>query len=104
MRKGIEVLARSGELLFGIMFWLAVTGLILIVSSGLIKPKELLPILGNGPGPMFHAVFTQTLYFPFGEIIAFTLILPYLKEKKLAKKPGCWELPSAASSWLLMSH
>lgn len=88
VRKGIEVLARSGELLFGIMFWLAVTGLILIVSSGLIKPKELLPILGNGPGPMFHAVFTQTLYFPFGEIIAFTLILPYLKEKKLAKKAG----------------
>ena len=88
VRKGIEVLARSGELLFGIMFWLAVIGLILIVSSGLIKPKELLPIFGNGPGPMFHAVFTQTLYFPFGEIIVFTLILPYLKEKKQAKKAG----------------
>ncbi len=37
---------------------------------------------------MLHAVFTQTLYFPFGEIIVFTLILPYLKEKKQAKKAG----------------
>ncbi|MDI3410150.1 GerAB/ArcD/ProY family transporter [Bacillus sonorensis] len=99
VRKGIEVLARSGELLFGIMLVLAATGFILIICSGLIHLNELRPVLGNGIGPVMDAVFTQTLYFPFGEIIVFTLILPYLNEPKKVKKPTCGRLASAASFW-----
>ncbi|MEC1591712.1 GerAB/ArcD/ProY family transporter [Bacillus sonorensis] len=92
VRKGIEVLARSGELLFGIMLVLAATGFILIICSGLIHLNELRPVLGNGIGPVMDAVFTQTLYFPFGEIIVFTLILPYLNEPKKVKKTGLWAI------------
>lgn len=88
VRKGIEVLARAGELLFGIMLVISATGFILIVCSGLIKPYELMPVLGNGPGPVLHAVFTQTLFFPFGEIIVMTLILPFVNEPKKVKKTG----------------
>lgn len=88
VRKGIEVLARAGELLFGVMFVISAIGFILIVSSGLIKPYELMPVLGNGPGPVLHAVFTQTLFFPFGEIIVLTLILPFVNEPKKVKKTG----------------
>ncbi|MFT0802619.1 GerAB/ArcD/ProY family transporter [Bacillus swezeyi] len=92
VRKGIEVLARAGELLFGIMFVIAILGFLLVVCSGLINPDELRPVLGNGIGPMMNAVLTQTLYFPFGEIIVFTLILPYINEPQKVKKAGLWAI------------
>ncbi|MFN2746635.1 MULTISPECIES: GerAB/ArcD/ProY family transporter [Bacillus] len=92
VRKGIEVLARAGELLFGIMFVIAVAGFLLIVFSGLIDPRQLLPILGDGIKPMLNAALTETLYFPFGEIIVFTLIMPYISEPKKVKKAGLWAI------------
>ncbi|MFE4029791.1 GerAB/ArcD/ProY family transporter [Priestia sp. YIM B13551] len=85
IRKGIEVIARSGELLFIFMYVLAVAGFILIVSSGLIEIKNLQPILEEGLFPVLKVVFTQTLYFPFTEVIVFTMILPYLDNPKKAK-------------------
>ncbi|MES9760087.1 GerAB/ArcD/ProY family transporter, partial [Priestia megaterium] len=85
IRKGIEVIARSGELLFIFMYVLAVAGFILIVSSGLIHFKNLQPILEEGLSPVLKVVFTQTLYFPFTEVIVFTMILPYLDNPKKAK-------------------
>lgn len=47
-RKGIEAIARSGELLFIFMYFLAVAGFILIISSGLIDFKNLQPVLKEG--------------------------------------------------------
>ncbi|MED3954643.1 GerAB/ArcD/ProY family transporter [Priestia aryabhattai] len=85
IRKGIEVIARSGELLFIFMYVLAIAGFILIVSSGLIDFKNLQPILENGLLPVLKVVFTQTLYFPFTEVIVITMILPYLNNPKKAK-------------------
>ncbi|MFE7083975.1 GerAB/ArcD/ProY family transporter [Priestia megaterium] len=85
VRKGIEVIARSGELLFIFMYVLAIGGFILIVSSGLIDFKNLQPILEEGLSPVLKVVFTQTLYFPFTEVMVFTMILPYLNNPKRAK-------------------
>ncbi|MCX5545925.1 GerAB/ArcD/ProY family transporter, partial [Paraburkholderia sp. CNPSo 3076] len=85
VRKGIEVIARSGEIFFIIMYILAITGFILIVCSGLIDITNLQPVLEEGIFPPLKAVFTQILYFPFSEAIVFTMILPYLKNQKKAK-------------------
>ncbi|MFP7733310.1 GerAB/ArcD/ProY family transporter [Priestia aryabhattai] len=85
VRKGIEVIARSGELFFIFMYVLAITGFFLIVCSGLIDFKNLQPIFEEGILPVLKVVFIQTLYFPFGEAIVFTMILPYLKNPKKAK-------------------
>jgi spore germination protein KB len=85
VRKGIEVIARSGELLFIFIYVLAVIGFILIVCSGLIDVTNLQPVLEEGVLPVLKVVFTQILYFPFGEAIVFTMILPYLKNQKKAK-------------------
>jgi len=85
VQKGIEVVARSGELFFIFMYVLAVTGFLLIVCSGLIDFKNLQPILEDGILPVLKVVFIQTLYFPFGEAIVFTMILPYLNNPKKAK-------------------
>ncbi|MBU8690514.1 spore germination protein [Priestia megaterium] len=85
VRKGIEVIARSGELFFIFMYVLAVPGFILIVSSGLIDVTNLQPVLEEGMLPVLKVVFTQTMYFPFAEAIVFTMILPYLNNPKKAK-------------------
>jgi spore germination protein KB len=85
VRKGIEVIARSGEIFFIFIYILAVTGFILIVCSGLIDFKNLQPVLEEGILPVLKVVSTQILYFPYGEAIVFTMILPYLKNPKKAK-------------------
>ncbi|WP_129709876.1 GerAB/ArcD/ProY family transporter [Priestia megaterium] len=84
-RKGIEVIARSGELLFIFMYVLAVIGFILIVSSGLIDVTNLKPVLEKGMLPPLKVALSETLYFPFTEAIVFTMILPYLNNPKKAK-------------------
>ncbi|PAK44593.1 GerAB/ArcD/ProY family transporter, partial [Priestia megaterium] len=85
VRKGIEVIARSGEILFIFIYVLAIIGFILIVCSGLIDVTNLKPVLEEGILPVLRVTFTQILYFPFGEAIVFTMILPYLKNPKKAK-------------------
>jgi spore germination protein KB len=88
--KGIEVVARTGELFFVFIYFLAITGFILIVFSGLIDINNLKPILEEGIFPIARVVFTQTLYVPFGEAIVFSMIFPYVTKakRKSAKKVG----------------
>ncbi|WP_338449729.1 GerAB/ArcD/ProY family transporter [Niallia oryzisoli] len=85
VRKGIEVLARAGELFFIFLYLLAISGFILIVVSGLIELNQLRPILEEGFMPVLKSAFTQTLYYPFGEVIVFAMILPYLNHPKQVK-------------------
>jgi spore germination protein KB len=85
IRKGIEVVARSGEILFIFMYILAIMGFILIVCSGLIDFTNLKPVLEEGILPVLKVAFTETIYFPFAEAIVFIMILPYLKTQKKAK-------------------
>ncbi|MGM0922325.1 MAG: GerAB/ArcD/ProY family transporter [Bacillota bacterium] len=92
IRKGIEVLARTGELLFVLMYLLAITGFILVVVSGLIDINNLKPVLEEGIFPVLKATISQTLYVPFGEVIVFTMIMPYLNKSKKARMTGLFAL------------
>ncbi len=85
--KGIEVIARTGEILFVFMFLLAIGTCLLIVSSGLVHLSNLRPILEDPPR-IIHTVFTKTLYFPFGQIVVFLMVFPYLNQPKKMKKTG----------------
>lgn len=87
VRKGIEVLVRTGELIFILIALLGIIGFILISISGSIHISHLQPVLEEGFRPVLKTAFT-TLYFPFGEIIVFTMIFPFLKNPKKAKKTG----------------
>jgi spore germination protein KB len=90
--KGIEVVARTGELFFVFIYFLAISGFVLIVFSGLIDINNLKPILEEGIFPVAKVVFTQTLFFPFGEAIVFSMIFPYVKKRKTAKKVGLFAI------------
>ncbi|PLT35800.1 GerAB/ArcD/ProY family transporter [Bacillus sp. V5-8f] len=88
VRKGIEVLARTGELLFAMILLLSNTGLLLIIFSGLIDLNHLKPILEEGFKPVVRVALTETLYVPFGEVVVFAMIFPYLNNPKKAKSAG----------------
>lgn len=88
IRKGIEVLARTSELLFVLIFLLGISGLFLIIFSGIIQISNLEPVLEKGIKPVLKTTFTQTLYFPFGEMIIFAMILPYLNRPEKVKRIG----------------
>jgi spore germination protein KB len=83
--KGIEVLARTGELFLILLYLLAVSGFVLLVATGLIEIHRLQPVLEEGWKRVIKAVFTQTLYVPFGEMIVFTMLLPYMNNPKKTK-------------------
>lgn len=87
-RKGIEVIARSGELLFVLIYTLAIIGFILVVCSGLIDFNNLQPVLKEGLWSVTKVAIVHTLYFPFAEIIVFLMIFPYLENPKKVKVVG----------------
>ena len=85
IHKGLEVLARVGELLFMMVYLMAIVGFLLVLFSGLLHLENLKPILENGIMPVIKKTLGETITFPFGEMIIFTMILPNLNEPKKAK-------------------
>ncbi|SDZ63663.1 spore germination protein KB [Evansella caseinilytica] len=85
---GIEVLARTGEFFLLLLLLLGILANMLILFSGIIDVNNLLPVLGNGWKPVFQAAFPLVLNFPFGEIIVFTMLFPYLNQGSKIPKTG----------------
>lgn len=89
---GIEVLGRSGELFFALVICLSILFSSLIFASDLPKLKNLQPFLEEGFKPVLTTVFPLTLTFPFGEMVVFTMLLPYLNEPSKGKKIGLYAM------------
>lgn len=70
------------ELHFYFIYLFAFIGFMMIIFSGLIHMRNLQPILENGLTPVLKGFIQQTIYFPFGEMVVFTMFLPYIKDKK----------------------
>ncbi|WP_042356004.1 GerAB/ArcD/ProY family transporter [Bacillus rubiinfantis] len=83
--KGFEVIARVGELYFIIIYVMAIVGFFLIISSSLIHLDYLKPVLEQGWLPVIKVALRGVVTFPFGEMVVFTMLLPYLQEQKKAK-------------------
>lgn len=90
--KGIEVLARTGEILFPLVIFIFLSGLLLISVTGIIQLENIKPVLEEGYLRVLKTAFTETLYFPFGEVLVFAMILPYLNRPKKAKQTGLFAL------------
>lgn len=76
---GIESLGRAGELLLPI-----VTLFILILIACIIPQADfnrVRPVGGTGLGPIMQGA-AVTVAYPFGEVIALTMLLPYTAERR----------------------
>jgi spore germination protein KB len=86
--KGLEVLARTGELFIVTVFALLFFPFIITIFTGTAQIKNILPILENGWKPVLTTVFPNRIMFPYGELICFTVIFPYLKNHVKGMKFG----------------
>ena len=86
--KGLEVFFRISELCLFIILFILLLLLIFESASGIINLNHLRPILEHGWYPVFKALFPSTVTFPFGEMMAFTMLLPYFNKKEKVKKVG----------------
>lgn len=87
--KGIEVISRTSEIFFGALILLGIVGNTFIAFSGLIDVRNLLPVFENGFSTVLKG-YLQTFTFPFGEMIVFTMILPFVNVPHLAVKTGIY--------------
>lgn len=85
VRKGIEVIGRTAEFLFLLAMLITILLFILLILSKIIELKNLTPVLGGGITPVLKVAFTEALYVPFGELVIFALILPFVKKTKKMK-------------------
>ncbi|XEC94728.1 GerAB/ArcD/ProY family transporter [Paenibacillus tarimensis] len=85
---GIEVLGRAAEILLMFLLFMTALGILLVFLSGIAEMNKLLPILENGWKPVLTTVIGQTIMFPFGEMICFTMLLPYLNNRTTGLKLG----------------
>ncbi|UOQ94636.1 spore germination protein [Halobacillus shinanisalinarum] len=99
LRHGIEVLARTGEIFFFVLMFVGIVGTIMVFVSGMLEVKQLLPVLENGWKPVL-TTWPVTYTFPFGEMIAFTVLLPYLNRPKLGIRVG-WSAMSFSGILLM---
>ncbi|GAA3314502.1 hypothetical protein GCM10020331_007150 [Ectobacillus funiculus] len=83
---GIEVLARTAEVFIVILLFIGFTGNVLIFVSGNIVPHNLQPFLEKWMETDINDSISVAYFFLFGEIIAFTMLFPYLNRPELAKK------------------
>lgn len=78
MKKGLEVIARVGELTIPIMLFFAISIFLLVI--GRYEITNLLPFLEHDFMPVLKTGFS-VLAFPFGETVVFLMIFPYLNKK-----------------------
>ncbi|MBZ5752737.1 GerAB/ArcD/ProY family transporter [Metabacillus rhizolycopersici] len=101
LNLGIEVLGRTTEVFIVILILLGLTGNLFVYFSGNVELHNLQPFLENGWKPILTTAFPLLIFFPFGEMIVFTMLLPYLNRPELAKK--VW-LSAVISSGLILSY
>ena len=98
VRAGIEVMARMFFPLMGSMM-LAVA-LIFILAIPLARPETLLPLFPEGVKPVLRAFYFSS-GFPFGELVLFSAILPFVR-KESRRHAGKWLYGITALSGFLL--
>ncbi|MFC4322791.1 GerAB/ArcD/ProY family transporter [Litchfieldia salsa] len=83
---GIEVLGRTSEIFLPYVFSFIVLVGFFILFSGEMEFDNLFPIMADGFGPVLKAIFPSLMTFPFGELITFMVIIPYVSNFKYANK------------------
>lgn len=100
LHKGVEVLTRTSLVFATLVILIGIFCSMMLMFSGSIDLQRLLPVFENGVKPVLTSVVKQNYMFPFGEMICFTMLMPYLNNIK----KGPWVIAAAIFvSGLLLS-
>lgn len=84
--KGVEVFARTALFFTITLLLFGSVTMLLVFVSGIVNMGNLRPVLAGGWKPVVSTTFPLLVTFPYGEMIAFTMFLPYASKPKLAMK------------------
>jgi spore germination protein KB len=98
VQAGIEVMARMFFPLMGSMMLAVAVIVILAIPLG--RVEMLLPLFPEGIKPVLHGIYFS-FGFPFGELILFSVILPFV-EKRSRRHAGKWMYAMTALSGFLL--
>lgn len=84
--SGIEVLARLAEVILPVILILFFIEIVLIFGSHITLIERLQPVVGEGWGRVWKAVWPLGIMQSFGEMIAFAMIWPLTKQPERIKK------------------
>ncbi|MCZ8523520.1 MULTISPECIES: GerAB/ArcD/ProY family transporter [Paenibacillus] len=87
LTMGMEVIGRAAEIILRLVGLMALATIPAILASGIVEPQRFLPVLEKGLSPVLQTAFPLTFTFPFGETVAFTMVLPHLCSGRAAAKP-----------------
>ncbi|QHE52435.1 endospore germination permease [Pontibacillus sp. HMF3514] len=85
---GIETVARTSEIFFPYVLAAGLLFLLFVFVTGIPQAENLQPPLEKGWGEILMKTFPESLTFPFGELVVFTMLFPYLNREEKAKKLG----------------
>ncbi|MCB5236795.1 GerAB/ArcD/ProY family transporter [Niallia circulans] len=83
---GIEVLGRTAEIFSPYMFVFILLLFIFLYAGEKINLTNVQPILSNGIKPLLKSAIPSIIAFPYGELIAFTVIFSHIKDFKVTKR------------------
>ncbi|MGG1327885.1 endospore germination permease [Bacillus tropicus] len=86
--KGIDTTARAAGILLKLFLFLWITFLIFIFLSGLFHLQYLQPILQHGWQPLIQNILPLTI--PYGGMITFLMLFPYIRQKDQIFKRGLY--------------
>lgn len=84
--SGIEVLARFTEYLLPVLLLLFILEIILLFSSGVVDFKHVHPILGQGWGKIWSAVWPTGITQTFAETLVLAMLWPSVKKPEKSRK------------------
>ena len=88
LRGGVETLGRMAEIVFPIYIFSLILIWFLLFNVDQFDIRNLTPILGNGLKPVMKEAVPVAINFPFGETIVILMLIPYLSNKKDARRIG----------------
>jgi len=86
VRAGIEVMARMFTVLVLIMLVFSI--IVMLLAWTAYQPAFLLPLLPEGAKQVAHAAY-MTAGFPFGEIVLYAMLLPFVQMEPNRSLPRC---------------
>jgi len=100
---GIEVFARTAEILGIFLLFVGIIGNLFVYLTGTVELSNLKPILEYGWKPVLKTAFYSPMFliFPFGEVFVFAMLFPYLNRAGTVKIVG---LSSLITSGLILSY
>lgn len=87
---GLEVLARTSEVLWPVVLISIIGIYIMVAITGQMDVSELTPILADGVMPVLKQVYPHLINFPFGETNVFLMLWCYVDAQKDIRKTTFW--------------